>query len=484
MKTRLILSLCFVLLAGQVCLSQTITLLNSPVTLNTGQEVSYDFQLHPVDILGCSGIPIKTTFRVISGAPPIQFISNGTVLHTIVCASDQNQIIIDCWLNCFRAGDNKLVLKIAGSGKVEFYSIFFSFRAYQKNFNIEKLTTHSGVQLYDCLIHAHSNQNGDDGTRSNEGLVNVAKSKGYDAIFLTPHDQKAPYPLTNQCNQLSAESGIAVCPGSELTAFWHAEPNTKDASHILGLNYRGDWVIDGMIQVFGGQPWIVYRLNTVSSLAVAAHPSLISTWTWSAKPWEWQRNRIDFSQAESRTALKGYEMGNEQTWEQDQQDLNRYLQFMRDHQLVFVTGGCDSHTTADPKDWLRWKRNTVVQARAGTKDAIMEGMVHGRTYATCGVKIKTMNCWPGLPIYQTMAGTPPVLDVTLDLSPGRIGSMNLEIYRDGTLIGKRFAFFRFKTMEWKVQFVDWNAPAGRESWYNLRIPNNELLTSPIIIRRN
>lgn len=264
-------------------------------------------------------------------------------------------------------------------------------------------------QWYNGIIHAHSNFS--DGDQSVENVIELAKkydakfiiftdhydligTKNYGAkLWLTSYGHSYGYQnYHNTIENAGKKLGITTVAGFEISAL-----NNGTENHVLALKdhldeisqirnhacfYLGDKAHQKIVQ--SGLADVIRVLRENNDILVAAHPN--------AKKYSYVRT------IEDRGVLNGIEFFNSGSPEAEKNDVQYYIDLLKNNKRVFVTAGCDFHIKlyvpgkipyldnhlpdeAKISTEERLQRQTLIAAPSSKKEDILHALSIGRTTA-------------------------------------------------------------------------------------------------------
>lgn len=334
----------------------------------------------------------------------------------------------------------------------------------------------SAVKWCPGIIHVHSTFS--DGDRTPAMLKNAAEKLHFSFLITTDHYEQIGSPhglvakITKQWGfekyrQTYQSSGkIVIIAGAEVQTYWG-----KTASHTLALGdiYETPDISDNQGKK-DTQQLIIKNLNNRGYLTVAAHPhgrTLLKNRYWEPFAYLYDKDHAE--------GIKGIEFFNED--EASYKETRAwYLSLVAAGRDIFVTAGCDSHSSVEPSDAQRWTRITYVLSQL-RKNSILEAMRQGHTYvAQNGCYFKSLNVVPG---FQFQSVERPSLLCRLGFATGS-HKTKIQVYRDGKLVEDSLKKIGGGQKEFSYQWADKQAKAGNHT-YVIEI-ENYLITSPIKIR--
>ncbi len=392
------------------------------------------------------------------------------------------------------------------------------------------------AEWYPGVIHVHTTFS--DGTDCVPERVEKAKGLGYKFLIITDHYEQIattdkPVARSYQralnlegvdygfedyvrnCTEQTKNGEFVTIPGAEIQAIWQAEPNTYDMSHTLALGSLQDSSSDdpynllpmgsgempAQAEVISGDPnkllpkaltqaQMVARVNDkMRMLSVAAHPTLISDVQAKWPQWEHERCRYDLREPSAYGGIRGVEFFNCATVQQNHDVLAWYLSLVKQKRElkqkwdVFVTSGCDSHTSLEPDtpksqgDSNRWKRVTWVFADSLSTNGILKALGDGQCYAASnGAYIKEMNYRPGKLVQKVDR---PAFKFTVSFPTAITAPKTIVMYCDGDEIVDSRRTFKIGLRNLSYEWNDTAASVG-EHWYVLWI-DGCLVTAPLWI---
>ena len=285
------------------------------------------------------------------------------------------------------------------------------------------------------------------------------------------------------CREQSNDKEFVVLPCTEITTFWRAEPETKDASHVLELGLtedKSDPVIDTLQSQFDTQSRVIKHIQSLGHLSIAAHSALISRVNFGLRPWEQQRNRFDHRTEEAYKGINGVEFFNCANNEQEEEVLDWYLSMIAKHWPVFAATGSDLHNwvklISNQKE--RSKRKFWVKAKELTLSSLLEGMMSGRTYASAhNVRLNCMNHTPGF-AKQKVKEAFLQFGIRVDNNdkPQKLACF---LYRDGRQVDSQSFPISWDQSNCDYEFKDREVTFG-EHWY-VFVVKNYIVTSPVVL---
>lgn len=321
---------------------------------------------------------------------------------------------------------------------------------------------------YPVIIHAHSTFS--DGDRTPRMLENAARSAGC-SLIVTDHWEQIPnekklsglvtddFGFERYLTSFQSTPDLVVIAAAEI-----AVPGQGSTSHVLAI---------GDLRKIIGQTYSVPKdlirgLSGAGLLAVAAHPYLN----------EKGRNFIfDFSMA---PWIAGIEFFN-QNREADQKTLAWLLSLIAAGRDIFVTAGCDTHTSVDPIgfDLARWTHKTYVWVDGDlNEESLMEGLRAGRTYAARdGARIEDLNFRPGFTIQKTKR---PAFHFRLIFATKTQSNKKVFLYRDGSSRPVTEQALPKGSREYQVGLTDLNSSPGKHIY--VIVVENHIITSPIVLQ--
>lgn len=360
---------------------------------------------------------------------------------------------------------------------------------------VSTITSHADSSLqykwYPGIVHLHTTYS--DGIRSMRDNVTKAKNLGLKFIVITDHasymgekEENFTGEMTTRYERYKAEAKsfnqpdhFAVFSSLEVSAKWHAEPDTTDTADTIGITFgttHWDPIMSDLDQKEGVQAKVIKRFNSLSCLPIAAHPTLIVTKSFDTKPWRWTRMRYDRRDPSAYEGLCGIEFFNCTTDEQNEEIVRWYLSLIKEGRNIFVTSGCDSHgfISTDSLDSERWKRVTWVLSTLLNDECLYWGIQKGMTYAAChGFSIVDFTYCPG---FAPQKMSTSMINFTVKMPKGT-KKLEAFIYRDGEKIVGMIGASEYDGIRYK--FEDTKATPGIHR-YVFEIPNR-LITSPIVI---
>jgi len=224
----------------------------------------------------------------------------------------------------------------------------------------EQFAARGGAHWYRGELHSHTLHS--DGRLTPAELVELARARGLDFLFITDHNTHSAF----QALETVDTRGLLVIPGVELTTFY---------GHALVLGTEGwvDWRS-------GYAGWTMQdaarRAHELGALFILAHPNDIGSPFCTGCRWEYG----DFDLA----LADGVEIWNElwqsggnknpgglQLWQQAQAGPRRWL----------ATAGTDLHS---PLDWGGGAPSAYVYARELSRVGILNGLREGRLILSSG----------------------------------------------------------------------------------------------------
>lgn len=327
------------------------------------------------------------------------------------------------------------------------------------------LMAHScGASWYTGIIHAHSTFS--DGDRTPGMLKNAAKGMGVQFLIVTDHveqidNKKKSLPRTDlltddfgyekYLKDFSAPTPLICLAGTEIT--------TINGTHILALSHTKE-VFEAKLSKTDQQQ-VITRLNELSALPVAAHPSI----------------KKYFFKREKTQGIRGIEFFNDGA--DYQQTLKWYLELVAKGESPFVIAGCDSHSSleplaADPKRWLR-KTMVFLTNNELSAENIISAITAGRTCATNGEAFTKLI--GSTPQSTSVVWDKPFFGQEILLAKPLSKLRKIQIYRDGVLQKESAQPLVAGRTAYYYLWEDKNVTSGKHS-YILEIEGC-LITSPI-----
>jgi len=322
------------------------------------------------------------------------------------------------------------------------------------------------AEWYRILIHSHSTYS--DGDRTPKMLKMFAIGHNCSGMIVTDHFEQIPkekkltglvtddFGFEKYLADFQSSPILIVISDAEISV-----PREKATSHVLAI---GDLrkIIN---REFGSPKELLEFAHKEGLLLVAAHPNQKSATS-------------NFIFDTTLTPLiTGIEMFNESKAEQ-KKTLDWYLRELAAGRPLFVTSGCDSHTSAELTDLERWTRITYVWIDGPlTAASLFEALQAGRTYAACGgVQLTDLNYLPG---FQSQEVSRPQFSFSIHFPHRTLVAKQIRIYRVGT--SQPVGLIRLKSgqADYSCSWEDKTVEPGQHR-YILEL-ENFLITSPIVL---
>ena len=315
------------------------------------------------------------------------------------------------------------------------------------------------ARWYKGITHIHSTFS--DGDRTPGMLKQAVAANHFDFLIVTDHFEQinrekkltsavtADFGFNKYLKDYEVTSPLLCLAGAEITL---GHCHTLVLANLPSVS---------KMAVPGNISGLISDLNSKDALPVAAHPN-------------WSSYIYDTSQAED---IAGIEFFNENAASY-KKTLAWYLSIIAKGKRPFVTAGCDSHSSLEPSDLIRWQRCTYVWSNESlSREAIINGLKAGVTYASNhGAYLAGM---PMLPQREHQKYQDVQFNYKIGFLKHPSTKKIVRFYRDGQLVDEKTLTFPNNANEESCNLRDEAVQNGRHA-YVLEV-EGYLVTSPMCL---